>query len=399
MTTRIAVRHTWISVLGVLLVPILASSSHASPYKITEMYGNAWDLDDLGHVVGSYTIYNAQNQYFRDYTYFYDSNPGGKVVLPGVTSPKGDAPGSYDFGSSVYRINGQGKGVGADSSGHMRLFDAATGQAVPLPLTRSAGASLVDDSGRIYGSRPPTPSGAHAPTYSPFVFENGQTRDLGLPPDTIGAMIVGVNNGGQLLVAGISQTGMFDRAYLLSNGAWTKLGDFKPNGFNDAGDVIGVTMGLGDDAGQGILIPHGTTTPIALETSPGLSNSPWDINNKGEVVGSIFNNGPNDHGFLYSNGVLTDLNTLIDAASGWTIRSGMSINDRGQILAGASKPGAAYRNVLLTPDGLPTPPDFRLPEMPVPEPSTFIVFGVIAAGCAWRRSRSQPRRARGSRAN
>ena len=80
---------------------------------------------------------------------------------------------------------------------------------------------------------------------------------------------------------------------------------------------------------------------------------------------------------------MTNLNSLIAASSGWTIKWGLSINDRGQILALGDN-GSMERVVLLTPDGLPTPPDPVLPEMPVPEPSTIVVFGCLAGALGWR---------------
>ena len=105
------------------------------------------------------------------------------------------------------------------------------------------------------------------------------------------------------------------------------------------------------------------------------------MNNKGEFVGQLAGDG---HGYVYRDGVTTDLNSLIDASGGWVIKYASSINDLGQILATTDR---GY--VLLTPDGLPTPPDMALPDLPpVPEPSTYIVFGTLAVGFLWRRSRA-----------
>lgn len=56
------------------------------------------------------------------------------------------------------------------------------------------------------------------------------------------------------------------------------------------------------------------------------------INNRGQVVGNNFDSNFNwSHGFIWPDGVMTDLNTLIPADSNLFIISASNINDRGQI--------------------------------------------------------------------
>ena len=68
------------------------------------------------------------------------------------------------------------------------------------------------------------------------------------------------------------------------------------------------------------------------------------INNRGQVVGFY---GPPRHpgdlpplfgwnGFIYDNGVATNLNSLIDPACGWHVENAWAINDLGQIVVTAS---------------------------------------------------------------
>jgi probable HAF family extracellular repeat protein len=102
------------------------------------------------------------------------------------------------------------------------------------------------------------------------------------------------------------------------------------------------------------------------------------INNLGQVVGLSGGGTSNGGGgFLFSDGVLKSLNSLIDPSSPWTISWGMQINNRGQILALAVSKGQDY--LLLTPDGLPRPGDAVYPTI-VPEPSTWMLFGVFVGG-------------------
>ena len=56
------------------------------------------------------------------------------------------------------------------------------------------------------------------------------------------------------------------------------------------------------------------------------------------------------HGFVYSDGVMRDLNSLIDPASGWTIQNAWDINDRRQILAFGCRAGDCTA-LLLSPAG------------------------------------------------
>jgi probable HAF family extracellular repeat protein len=396
MTTRIAIRRTWGLVLGVLLVPSIASSSLASPYKVTPLSGyGAHHLNNLGQVSGSFRPDGGDHEHNYSYTYFYDSNPGGKTAVAGITLPNGGNPGGYDFGSEVSSLNNQGQALASVTGGGTVILDAKTGQATPVAIPAGYWPQTIDDSGRIYGSYtgPPKPGGS---PYHPFVYENGKIQLFDLPPGTTSASVIDANNAGQALVYGTDGTSRV--AFLHGNGTWTKLGDFIPTRINDRGDVMGIAVDT--TPSHPILIPHGTTPPINLDPSVPVpspygigpySFSMYGINNQGEIVGQLAGDG---HGFLYKDGVMTDLNTLIDAASGWVISAGLSINDRGQILATASDgpylgTGANGPYVLLTPDGLPTPPDMVLPQIPpVPEPSTYIIFGVLAAGFAWRRSRS-----------
>jgi probable HAF family extracellular repeat protein len=56
------------------------------------------------------------------------------------------------------------------------------------------------------------------------------------------------------------------------------------------------------------------------------------LNNRGQVVGNDFDSNFNwSHGFIWQDGVMTDLNTLIPADSNLFIISASNINDRGQI--------------------------------------------------------------------
>ncbi|MGH9454436.1 MAG: hypothetical protein ACRD2O_10765, partial [Terriglobia bacterium] len=71
----------------------------------------------------------------------------------------------------------------------------------------------------------------------------------------------------------------------------------------------------------------------SLGVLPGdLAGFATGLNNRGQVVGNDFNSSFDwTHGFIWQDGVMTDLNTLIPEDSNLSIISASNINDRGQI--------------------------------------------------------------------
>ena len=113
-----------------------------------------------------------------------------------------------------------------------------------------------------------------------------------------------------------------------------------------------------------------------MSVLPGLgshSNEAIAINKRGDVVGY---SGPDDntpHACIWSQGVVTDLNTLIPAGSGWVLQRAVDINDSETILGIGDYQGQDRAFLLAI----------------VPEPSTFVV---LACGMVGIRSRTRKRR-------
>ena len=53
------------------------------------------------------------------------------------------------------------------------------------------------------------------------------------------------------------------------------------------------------------------------------------------------------HAFIYKNGVMTDLNNLIDAESGWSLTFAIDINENGQIVGAGNYNGALHAYLLM----------------------------------------------------
>jgi len=101
---------------------------------------------------------------------------------------------------------------------------------------------------------------------------------------------------------------------------------------NNLGQVVGYSDLPGDSTMHGYLWQK-STGMIDLGTLPGDVGSDADgINNLGQVVGGSWDADGNDRAYVWQNGVMTDLNTLIPADSPlYLIEATGTINDWGQI--------------------------------------------------------------------
>jgi probable HAF family extracellular repeat protein len=212
----------------------------------------------------------------------------------------------------------------------------------------------INASGQIVGQARGLTTGNHA-----FLYSNGVMQDLG----TLGAIVgygpgscaYGVNNNGQVVGWGATNTGS-DDAFLYSNGL-TDLGPGTAYGINNNGQVVG------NSNGNAFLYSN----LILTDLGPGTA---YGINNNGLIVGQ---NSIGD-AFLYSNGSMQDLNSLIDPTLGWTLQVATGINDSGQIVGYGDNSSGKLDAFLLT---------------PTPEPSTIalLISGLIAGGLFLRRKK------------
>lgn len=197
-----------------------------------------------------------------------------------------------------------------------------------------------------------------------FRYDDGVMRDLGtLRGGTSNAMAI--NERGVI-------TGTSDgTAFLYRNNRMIDLGSLsapnsagpkgsKGNALNDQGDVVGSTF-LPCANGEPICavpIEHAFIYTNGrmkdIDTLDSFSSQAYSINNSGDVVGFAT---PTDDfstfsGFLYTNGKMQRLTDLLSKNSpGWVIKSALSINDDGEILALAVRTTGAFQihAVLLNP--------------------------------------------------
>ncbi len=186
---------------------------------------------------------------------------------------------------------------------------------------------VVGNSSQIIRDPPPPPNRA-------FLWQAEQMTDLG----TLGGNWViafGINELGQVAGASFAANGEL-HAFLWQEGVMTDLG----------------TLGGKTSVAQPRLPPSCNLQlhPAAFGgTAVGTFSLANGINNSGQIVGrSIAANGE-DHAFVWFGGLMTDLNSVIPAASGWTLVEGASINGSGQIVGFGTINGQTHA-FLLTPN-------------------------------------------------
>jgi probable HAF family extracellular repeat protein len=99
-------------------------------------------------------------------------------------------------------------------------------------------------------------------------------------------------------------------------------------------------------------------------------SSAFGINGAGQVVGwsGTVNN---DHAFLYQDGNMIDLNSLIPPDSGWVFAIAQDINDKGQLVGWGYKTNVGKRAFLLTPVSTDTTPPKTAPSGTTADGNTY----------------------------
>jgi len=182
--------------------------------------------------------------------------------------------------------------------------------------------------------------------------------DLGSMPGFLtNSSAYGINDTGQ--VVGTSWDDVNGRAFLWTSSAgYSDLGTLPgffyawATAINAAGQVVGQVSNPNPPGGpiDGFLWTSATGM-MDLGLLPGfLYIQPFAINTQMIVVGQAANDSPTSgRAFVWQNGAMTDLNSLIPGGSGWVLRIATGINDNGQI-TGTGTVGGQQHAFLLTPN-------------------------------------------------
>jgi len=344
----------------------------------------------------------------------------------------GDLSGGENF-SHPMAVNSKGQvvGVSATADGR-RAFLWANGVMTDLgTLTDEHHYSFawdINDAGEIVGSSGVDNTIPNSSSHRPFFYSNGSMSVLTGFGDFYGEAR-GINNAGEVVGTSHYSHG----AFLYSDGVMTDLGRFggtpdysNAYGINDFTQVVGHISYTAEDAARGVLWEdNNTMTDLGDLPGDPEETRAYDINNLGQVVGnSGVPSATIGRAFLWENDVMTDLgvitgtdssvaegindsglvvgtshnydpvtnqdhraylwdsvngmqdlNDMLDSSgAGWTLKGCRDISNAGHIVGwGVNPDGSQQRAFLLT---------------PIPEPSTFALLGIGAAGLlayAWRR--------------
>ena len=308
----------------------------------------------------------------------------GFIAAGGATSTF-STPGSYP---QVVGVNDSGTAVGSyypdassrqafsyTSSGLTLYSQTASGFTTSAPNDPNYKSSVVgiDNAGDVavnfsYGSD------WHV---TPVVFKaNGSIVNLNSVITNCNNSISSVSGGGYLTV--FDRCAMNAYVYNITTGQVVSTsiisgaGSGEADGVSDNGFVTG-TFNFGS-AYQAILYNGTSTTNLgSLVANAGTTGR--GVNTSGTVVGEaqmIPYSGTLYHAFVYSGGVMSDLNNLLTGSldsilggSGWYLSSAQAISNTGVILAKAIQSGSGLSQaLLLSPNG-----------DSVPEPATAMLLG------------------------
>ncbi len=321
---------TAFTILGFTAVePVNAASLHTgfASYAITDLgQTNTYGITNSGQVLVSNGVAgvweNGQITEIKDTTWAYQMNSSGQVVGRYL---------SQNWTDNAYLWqNGQRTDLG--------YFGGI-----------SSKASDINEAGQIVGTFNTTQE-----KFNPFLWQNGEMIDLGTLGFNGGAQ--GINNQGQVvgysgLAFGITHAFQWENGQMIDLGTLPGYNGSIAYDINDAGQAIGYSSNSTLRQSHATLWSNGQITDLG--TLGGNISAAVDINNKGQVVGlsnTITGDGQLNHGFIWEDGQMADLNSLIDQDSGWFLQEVSGINDRGQIVGkGINRSTGQNHGFLLNP--------------------------------------------------
>ncbi len=282
--------------------------------KMTDLGANAifpnckaFAINDRSQIVGQDQI-GPWND-LKSHSFVWEN--GKKTMLPNVNISLGQT--GEDMEATAINNHEQVAG----SAGYL----CQNGGSVKIGFF-SAG---VNDAGKIAGQdaapyAPGTPGytedlapEAQSTALHPFLWENGETTDLGLIPGAEYAEVSGLSATGQV------------------TGWMTPF--VSPAGFQNEYSFFWNGSRL-----------------LKLDALAGYNSSrAYGLNAQGRVVGKCVRQRGYAHAYCWQNGTMTDLNDIIPKKTGWILEAAYKINDHGQIIGVGTHGPHHYRAFLLTP--------------------------------------------------
>jgi probable HAF family extracellular repeat protein len=283
-----------------------------------------------------------------------------------------------NFRPGQINASGQVVGTGSSPADAFLYSDGTLTDLGTVPGYVFSNGDALNDYGTVVGSL--TANNGNSLTTHAMAYYHGTMTDRGTAPGFTDGYALGINDSNQAIGNAYNgDSGQPDHAFLYSAGTLTDLGSLSPrvstdaHGINASAEVVGQsgyaflwkdgvmtnidnrgvfssTAVAINDSGQVactyLLDNHNTNEPFlwtpdepngTTGTAVGLGFLPGDsvaiasaINSAGEVVGQ--SGFTNTRAFLYRDGTMMDLNTLLPPNSGWQLQKAIGINDSEQIV-------------------------------------------------------------------
>ncbi len=341
---------------------IMAAAAHTAladvQYSILDLgtlggtRSEAYDINNSGRVVGfAKTAANLSQGFITAPSSAINPTTDAIGVLPGGTN-------SYAYG-----INASGVVAGySQSSAGDRAFRYSGGTLTNLGTVAGAWSYGygINNSGHVVAGSS-TKNGASPPTHA-ALFTATKSYDLGslagVNADSWGQAI---NNGGAVTgYSNVDAGGYYvDHPFVWTptapngtSGTTTDIGTLGGTygyawGINDGGQVVGGSYLANDLDYHAFKYSAGTKTDLG--TLGSSFSEAYDVNLAGVAVGTSDAVPGTSHAFVYLNGTMNDLNSLIAPGSGWTLQNARGINDFGKIVGYGMSPSGQVHAFLLTP--------------------------------------------------
>ncbi len=325
----------------------------------------AYGMNDSGTAVGwGQTVMGNSGA-------FISTGGGGIQNLSGLAG----ASDSYAYG-----INSSGTVVGTsyvNGEAHGVVWNGAAS----TDLGAGIFAMGINDSGAVIGRN----ANGHA-----FVLGDGIASDLGVLDGGGWSAAYGINSAGTVVGYGDIGNGQFRGFVWTADGGMTELGTLGgtnsyATAVDSGGDVVGhASVASGYE--HAFMESDGVMTDLG--TLGGGSSYAYGINGSGMVVGySWLASGENPHAFIYFDGQMMDLNSLIASGSGWELLGAYGINDAGQIVGEGLLNGEAHAFELDPGTGV-LAHAFEIQA--VPEPGMAWLVGIAIGLIGLKRKRKSP---------
>ena len=207
-------------------------------------------------------------------------------------------------------------------------------------------AAAINNTGQACGFSYINSVHAHA-----FLYDGGVMRDIGLFIHDYSAAAALNDNGDVVGVSGAN-------GFLYTNGTLQYLIPFGSTqsqacAINNKGQIAGYYLDVHATATHSYLYENGTFTDISAADSH--ETDAMAINDAGQVVGQSWPPPdrscrrciPEPRAFVYENGALTELNTLLPAGSPWRLAYAYAINSKGHIAGGGYVNGQLHAFMLI----------------------------------------------------